>query len=80
MAAATLRESASYLGAQFRRFRTGPGPRVATQAMAGKLARLLYRMLLYGMKYVVRAEFPDFYRAPHRKQQVTHLMRKFAQC
>src|SRR6267143_1111315 len=34
MAATTLRESDSYLGAQFRRFRTRLGPPVATKAMA----------------------------------------------
>ncbi len=47
MAATTLRESDSYLGAQFRRFRTRLGPPVATKAMAAKLARLVYRMLRY---------------------------------
>jgi transposase len=52
MAATTLRESDSYLGAQFRRLRTRLGPPVATKAMAAKLARLMYRMLRYGMKYV----------------------------
>ena len=51
MAASTLRESDSYLGAQFRRLRTRLGPPVATKAMAAKLARLIYRMLRYGMKY-----------------------------
>ena len=52
MATSTLRESDSYLGAQFRRLRTRLGPPVATKAMAAKLARLVYRMLRYGMKYV----------------------------
>jgi Transposase IS116/IS110/IS902 family len=51
MAASTLLTSESYLGAQFRRLRTRLGPPVATKAMAAKLARLLYRMLRYGMKY-----------------------------
>src|SRR6516225_9432471 len=45
MAATTLRESDSYLGAQFRRLRTRLRPPVATKAMAAKLARLVYRML-----------------------------------
>jgi hypothetical protein len=45
MAASTLRESDSYLGAQFRRLRARLGPPVATKAMAAKLARLVYRML-----------------------------------
>jgi len=77
MAATTLRESDSYLGAQFRRFRTRLGPPVATKAMAAKLARLLYRMLRYGMKYVDRGA--EHYGTQHRKQQVIHLKRKAAQ-
>ena len=43
MAATTLRLSNTYLGAP-----------VAIKAMAAKLARLVYRMLRYGMKYVDR--------------------------
>ena len=77
MAATNLRESDSYLGAQFRRFRTRLGPAVATKAMAAKLARLLYRMLRYGMKYVDRGA--ELYESQHRKQQVIHLKRKAAQ-
>ena len=77
MAATTLRESDTYLGAQFRRFRTRLGPPVATKAMAAKLARLLYRMLRYGMKYVDKGA--ELYEAQHRKQQVIHLKRKAAQ-
>ena len=73
MAATTLRESDSYLGTQFRRFRTRLGPPVATKAMAAKLARLVYRMLRYGMKYVDQGA--EFYEAQHRKQQVIHLKR-----
>jgi transposase len=52
MAASTLRMSNTYLGAQFRRFRTKRGSPIAIKAMAAKLARLVYRMLRYGMKYV----------------------------
>jgi hypothetical protein len=77
MAATNLRESDSYLGAQFRRFRTRLGPPVAAKAMAAKLARLIYRMLRYGMKYVDQGA--QFYDAQHRKQQVIHLKRKAAQ-
>ena len=77
MAAATLRESDSHLGAQFRRFRTRLGPPVATEAMAAKLARLRYRRLRFGMKYVDQGA--KFYQAQHRKQQVIHLKRKAAQ-
>ena len=77
MAATTLRESDSYLGAQFRRLRTRLGPPVATKAMAAKLARLIYRMLRYGMKYADRGA--ELYDAQYRKQQVIHLRRKAAQ-
>ena len=77
MAATTLRESDSYLGAQFRRLRTRLGPPVAIKAMAAKLARLIYRMLRYGMKYVDQGV--TFYEAQYRKQQVIHLKRKAAQ-
>ena len=45
--------------------------------MAAKLARLIYRMLRYGMKYVNQGA--EFYEAQHRKQQVIHLKRKAAQ-
>jgi transposase len=45
--------------------------------MAAKLARLLYRMLRYGMKYVDQGA--EFYEAQHRKHQVIHLKRKAAQ-
>jgi hypothetical protein len=50
---------------------------VATKAMAAKLARLTYRMLRSGMKYVNQGA--EFYEAQHRKQQVIHLKRKAAQ-
>ena len=49
MAASTLWASNTYLGAQFRRLKTKLGAAVATKAMAAKLARLVYRMLRYGM-------------------------------
>jgi transposase len=52
MAASTLRLSNTYLGAQFRRLRTKLGAPVAIKAMAAKLARLVYRMLRYGMQFV----------------------------
>jgi transposase len=77
MAASTLRMSNSYLGAQFRRFRTKLGAPVAIKAMAAKLARLVYRMLRYGMQFVDRGA--EFYEAQHRKLQINHLKRKAAQ-
>jgi len=77
MAASTLLTSESYLGAQFRRLRARLGPPVATKAMAAKLARLLYRMLRYGMKYADQGA--ELYDAQYRKQQVIHLKPKAAQ-
>jgi len=76
MAASTLRLSNTYLGAQFRRLRTRLGPPIATKAMAAKLARLVYRMLRYGMQFVDKGT--EFYEAQHRKQQVNYLKWKAA--
>jgi transposase len=76
MAASNLRLSDTYLGAQFRRFRSRLGAPVATKAVAAKLARLVYRMLRYGMKYVDQGA--EFYEAPYRQQQVSYLQRKAA--
>jgi len=76
MAASTLRLSNTYLGAQFRRFRTKLGSPIAIKAMAAKLARLVYRMLRYGMKYLDQGA--QFYEAQHRKLQITQLRWKAA--
>ena len=76
MAASTLRLSNTYVGAQFRRLRTKLGAPVAIKAMAAKLARLVYRMLRYGMKYVDQGA--EFYEAQHRKRQISHLKWKAA--
>jgi transposase len=71
MAATSLRTSNTYLGAQFRRLRTKLGSPIAIKAMAAKLARLVYRMLRYGMKYVDRGV--EFYEAQHRRLLIKHL-------
>ena len=76
MAASTLRLSDTYLGAQFRRLRTKLGAPCAIKAMAAKLARLVYRMLRYGMKYLDRGA--AFYDAEHRRLQIKHLKWKAA--
>ena len=77
MAATTLRVSNTYLGAQFRRFRTKLGAPIAIKAMAAKLARLVYRMLRYGMKYVDRGM--EFYEAQQRHRQIRYLKWKATQ-
>src|SRR5436853_5861135 len=76
MAASTLRLSKTYLGAQFRRLRTRLGAPIAIKAMAAKLARLVYRMLRYGMKYVDQGA--AFYELKHRQLQVQQLKWKAA--
>jgi transposase len=76
MAASTLRLSKTYLGAQFRRLRTRLGAPIAIKAMAAKLARLVYRILRYGMKYVDQGA--AFYELQHRQRQIQHLKFKAA--
>jgi transposase len=76
MAASTLRETHTYLGAQFRRLRTRLGAPVAIKAMAAKLARLVYRMLRYGMLFVDQGA--EFYEARHRQREIHSLRRKAA--
>jgi transposase len=71
LAASTLRLSKTYLGAQFRRLRTRLGAPIAIKAMAAKLARLLYRMLRYGMKYVDQGA--AFYELEHQRLRIKHL-------
>jgi transposase len=44
--------------------------------MAAELARLVYRMMRYGMKYVDQGA--QFYEAQHRKLQITQLQWKAA--
>jgi transposase len=76
IAASSLRLSNTYLGAQFRRLKSRLGPPIAIKAMAAKLARLVYRMLRYGMQFVDKGA--EFYEAQHRKQQVNYLKWKAA--
>jgi hypothetical protein len=65
-----------YLWAQFRRFRAKLDARVALKAMAAKLARLVYRMMRYGMKYGDQGA--RFYEAQHRNLQLKRLKWKAA--
>jgi transposase len=74
-AANTLLRSRSYLGAQYRRFRTKLGAPKAVTAMAHRLARLVYRMLKYGQAYVDKGT--QYYEERFRQQQI-QLLRKRA--
>jgi len=76
MAATTLLNSRSYLGAQYRRLRTKLGAPKAITAMAHKLARLVYRMLKYGQEYVDKGM--QYYEDRYRTQQVELLKKKAA--
>jgi transposase len=71
LAASNLRTSQSYLGAQFRRLKP-----VAIKAMAAKLARLIYRMLRYGTKYVDQGS--HFYELQQRTRDIRRLKLKAA--
>ena len=44
--------------------------------MAAKLARLVYRMLRYGMQFIDRGA--EFYESQHRNLQINYLKRKAA--
>ena len=76
MAASTLRESQSYLGAQFRRLRSRLGPPKAITAMAAKQARLVYRMLKYGEEYVDKGTAQ--YEAKYERQKLKQLAKQAA--
>jgi transposase len=76
MAAVTLMRSRTYLGAQYRRLRTKLGAPQAITAMAHRLARLVYRMLKYGQRYVDKGA--EYYEHRYRRQQIDFLKKKVA--
>jgi transposase len=73
-AASTLLRSQSYLGAQYRRFRTRLGAPKAITAMARKLACLFYRLIKHGQQYVDKGS--EYYEAKYREQQIQALTRR----
>ena len=77
MAATTLRQSDSYLGAQFRRLHGRLGAPKAITAMAAKLARLVYRMLKYGQQYVDQGTAQ--YEEKYRQQKIKLITKQAAQ-
>lgn len=68
MAASTLRNSKSALGANYRRLKSRLGAPKAITAMAHKLARLVYRMLKYGQQYVDKGL--EYYEQKFHEQRV----------
>jgi len=77
MAASSLRDSQSYLGAQFRRLRSRLGAPKAITAMAAKHARLVYRMLKYGQEYVDHGML--HYEQKHQQQKLQYITKQAAQ-
>jgi transposase len=73
-AAGTLLRSQTYLGAQYRRFRTKLGAPKARKAMGNKLARIVYRLLKYGQSYVDKGS--EVYEQKYRNQQIQMLTKK----
>jgi transposase len=76
LSATTLLRSQSYLGAQYRRFRSKLGAPKAITAMAHKLAVLVYRMLRWGHEYVDKGM--QYYEERHREQQIRQLKKRAA--
>jgi len=74
MAASTLRNSKSALGANYRRLQTRLGAASAITAMAHKLARLVYRMIKYGHHYVDKGM--TYYEAKYREQRLKWLKKQ----
>ncbi len=73
-AASTLLRSQSYLGAQYRRFRTRLGAPKAITAMARKLACLFYRLIKHGQQYVDKGI--EHYEARWREHQLRMLAKQ----
>jgi hypothetical protein len=74
LAAGTLLNSDTYLGAQYRRLRTKLDAPKARKAMANRLARIVYRMLKYGEKYLDQGK--EFYEHKYRQLQIRMLTKK----
>jgi transposase len=77
LAAGTLLDSDSWLGAQYRRLRTKLGAPKARKAMANRLARIAYRMLKYGEQYVDKGK--EVYEQKYRQMQFRVLSKKAAE-
>ncbi|MCP3663658.1 MAG: IS110 family transposase [Gammaproteobacteria bacterium] len=77
MAAFTLSNSKSALGAYYRRMRSRHGAPKAITATAHKLARLIYSMLKHGTKYVDRGQ--DYYEQQYQGRVMKNLKRRAAE-
>ncbi|MCW7552419.1 IS110 family transposase [Endozoicomonas gorgoniicola] len=74
MAALTLVNSKSALGAYYRRMRSKLGAPKAITATAHKLARLIYSMLKNGSEYVERGQ--DYYEEQYRDRVIKNMKKR----
>jgi transposase len=77
MAAFTLSNSKSALGAYYRRMRSRHGAPKAITATAHKLARLIYSMLKHGTEYVDQGQ--DYYERQYHDRVMKNLKRRAAE-
>jgi transposase len=77
MAAFTLSNSKSALGAYYRRMRSRQGAPKAITATAHKLARLIYSMLKHGTEYVDQGQ--DYYEQQYQDRVMKNLKHRAAQ-
>jgi len=77
MAALTLRNSSTALGAYYRRISRRKGASVAVFATARKLAQLIYRLLRYGQPYVDLGI--EAYEARFNKRRLTYYTKALAE-
>jgi len=74
LAAQSLHSSKSALGAFYRRMRARLGAPKAITATAHKLAKLVYRMLKYGMDYVDSGQ--QYYENQYRERVIKNLTKR----
>jgi transposase len=74
LAAVSLRNSPSALGAYYRRLCARLDKAKAIRATAHKLARLIYTLLTKGQEYVDRGE--EYYEERYRERVIYHLTKK----
>jgi len=77
MAAFTLSNSKSALGAYHRRMRSRHGAPKAITATAHKLARLIYSMLKHGTEYVDQGQ--DYYEQQYQDRVMKNIKRRAAE-
>jgi len=76
MAAQSLHNSPTALGAFYRRIKSRLGAKAAITATAHKIARIYYNMLKYGSEYVDQGQ--DYYNSRYRDRVIKGLRRKAA--